>query len=64
MEQSSEYTQARTQDIATLALKAQSLGIADGWREYLAGEMKAAGVSGQEVAREMERQKSTRKESK
>lgn len=57
MEQSSEYTQARTQDIAALALKAQSLGIADGWREYLASEMKAAEVSGQEVAREMERQR-------
>jgi hypothetical protein len=51
-----ELTQARTKDIATLALKAKSIGVADGWREYLADEMKKTDISGREVAAEMDRQ--------
>jgi len=39
-----ELTQARTKDIATLALKAKAIGVADGWREYLADEMKKADI--------------------
>lgn len=49
--------QSRLEAIAALAIAAERSGAIEGWRDYLAREMKTAGLTGQEVAAEMERQR-------
>ena len=54
MQRSCELEQ-QAQHLASLVVKAEQLGVLDGWRAYIWHEAKQAGISSDELKRAIER---------